>query len=276
MGPFLQVHVNASGVALATLCVVLGAPMFAAGLRAIRLRRAFRALRETPLDDTTTGLTQTSGRVTLESPLFSPLSGRPCAGFVLDVSAPESHLSSRVESRRPFVLSTPNATARIVADAGTWDLAVTGERTFAAGDPMSANLTALLDSNAELRWLRTSGATIQVVEHALEAGAVCHVVGFARHARPVEVAEAALLARTGTDDIAMPVASTTIAAATPDLWIGPGEAHDFLLIASAAPRLASVAPSPLVAAGAALGPLLSLGGLLYLAHAAELTIAGRF
>jgi len=73
------------GCALAATLVVTGAPIFGAGLRALRLRRRLRRLTRPELSYEADGFAHLWGRVALESPLVGPLSSQPCAGFVLEV-----------------------------------------------------------------------------------------------------------------------------------------------------------------------------------------------
>src|SRR2546428_132498 len=81
------VHPNAVSLALAAGAVVAGAPLFSEGLRAFRLRRYLRRVCEHALADAPPGFVHVRGTVALESPLFSPLSALPCAGYRLEVSA---------------------------------------------------------------------------------------------------------------------------------------------------------------------------------------------
>ena len=85
MAHFLLLGAGPAGMLTAGACVVAGGPWFADGLRAVRHRRLFAALRRRRNDGLREGLVLAHGRVELESPLFAPLSQRPCAGFVLEV-----------------------------------------------------------------------------------------------------------------------------------------------------------------------------------------------
>ena len=80
MDGVLQILPTPAGLTFAAIAVALGAPLFSDGLRALRLRRQLEALRETGLTDSLAGFAHARGRVALDSPLFSPLSGEPCAG----------------------------------------------------------------------------------------------------------------------------------------------------------------------------------------------------
>src|SRR5438477_9173993 len=88
------------GVALAALTVAGGAPVFGDALRALRLRRHLAALSERPLVGSTTGFVHTRGRVALDTPLFSPLSNRPCAGFQLELLGPGRRAVATIERRQ--------------------------------------------------------------------------------------------------------------------------------------------------------------------------------
>ena len=88
-----SIPVTAVGILLAGGLVVAGAPLFAMGRRALVLRRVLGSLAERPLGRDLSGWVHVRGRVALLSPLFAPLSGRPCAGFKLEVSATTSALA---------------------------------------------------------------------------------------------------------------------------------------------------------------------------------------
>ena len=109
----------------------------------------------------------------------------------------------------------------------------------------------------------------------------------------MEIAEELDLARTGTDDAApAPVFSALAggrafagppapspayaAAAGSTLRIDSGEHLDFLLVSDRPPEPSDLAVARMRVAGVAIGPLLSLAGMLYLANAAEfLGVVGR-
>jgi hypothetical protein len=194
-----------AGAALAALAVAGGAPFFSDGLRAFRLRRQFEHLKEQPLDQEPIGFIHTQGRVILDSPLFSPLTGRPCAGYRLEVQGPGASPATVVEERRSFRLVSGETTARIMAGSGRWALAETGRREIAPGEALSENLSALLARSADVLLLRTRGVPIVLTERALFAGAETHVVGQVRVARPFELASELEMMRTGTDDVAQMV-----------------------------------------------------------------------
>jgi hypothetical protein len=254
-----------AGIAAAAALVVAGAPLFGAGLRVVRLRRALRDLPERPLGEEPSGFVFVRGRVSLDSPLVGPLSGRPCAGFGLEVKSAVG--VARIEERRPFRLTADGVVAQVVPARAAWDVGATAERSFAASEPLSQNLTALLDRSAEGAWIRKSGKPFTVVERALLASHECFIIGHAWGARPVELLEEIEVRRTGTD--ALPVASWPPSHPDPDLWIGADNHLDFLRISDRAPSPSDLAPAPLGLVLAAAGPLLSLTGLLYLARAAE-------
>jgi hypothetical protein len=278
----LVLHPNAVGMLFAAAAIAVGAPVFSEGLRALRLRRRFRGLRHSGLSGCASGLTHVSGRVSLESPLFAPLSGRPCAGFRLEVSSPAQPVPRRIEMFRPFRITDGDVSARVMGPMGRWDLMVTSSRDVAAAEPLSEFVSSLLAGAPEARWLRDSGQSIRLVEHALLAGTPCHVVGFARQARRVRLEAEAAFERSGTDDAALAIsgaaeiaqatgaeAAYVIAEGEPDLWLGAGDQLDFLLISDAPPQSRRLSVSPLRLAGLALGPALSLAGMLYLAAAAQ-------
>jgi hypothetical protein len=268
MGPILEP--TPAGSALAAALVVAGAPIFGAGLRALRLRRCFGALAERGLANEPTGLVRVRGRVALESPLVGPLSGKACAGFQLEVRGPRGAAIATVEDLREFRLVSGPASARVrVIEDATWDLAPGETRTLAPGDRVSENLTALLAHSAEATWLRRCGVTLTLVERALLAGQECHVIGSARRARPYEAASEAVLARTGTDDAPVAAARAHAVAAEPELWI-EAEGHlEYLRISDQEPDPRRLLPPWWRTLGVALGPMLGLSGLLYLANAAD-------
>src|SRR2546428_9028116 len=89
-----------AGLTLAAGAIVAGARLFSSGWRAVRLRRCFQELRESRLGELPSGFAHVRGRVELESPLFAPLSGLPCAYFQLEVRAPALSLHRAVEEWR--------------------------------------------------------------------------------------------------------------------------------------------------------------------------------
>ena len=310
----LSLQPTVAGAALAAVAVAGGAPMFSDGLRTLRLRRQFANLSERPLEEEPTGFVHTRGRVVLDSPLFSPLSGKPCAGFRLEVRGGGIRSAAAVEERRPFRIASGDTTARILAGGGRWRLSETDRRDVGPDEALSENLSALLQNCPEVAWLQRRRLPIVLSERALFAGAESHVVGYARHARPYELPPEMELMRTGTDDVVRPVtgraepveiemtASRGTAAdgtngqakrggpfgierrmpgrpfpGEVDLWVDGGGILDFVLVSDAPPARQELAMSRWRTLGLLLGPALSLTGLLYLAHAADqLHSQGRF
>lgn len=258
--------------ALAAVAVVGGAPMFAAGLKAYRLRRAHaresaRAHEASGSDGAQVAL---AGRVALESPLFSPLTGRPCAGFRLEVRGPGAALTGDIAVTRDFSLVHDGGIAHVAGAHGTWRIGVTAQRVIEAQAPLSANLEALLSARPEALWWRRAGGRLELIEHALFADATVHVVGRAVTTQVAHEQESAWLA-TGTDDAlgyTSPVESEEIA-------IGPSPLEP-LLISDSAPAPAAVEPW-YHTLGLVVGPLLTLAGLWLLMHATDqLRSAGSF
>ena len=265
-----------AGVALAATAVAGGAPLFSEGLRTLRLRRAFARLEERPLRELPEGFVHVRGKVALESPLFAPLSGRPCAGFALEVGTAERGRVAILTERRPFRLVGDGVVARVSGEDGHWRLAAGTSRLIVADEAISERLTALLARSPEAAWLRSTGQSLAVVERVLGAGAECHVVGTAHAVRPLTAAAEVGLARTGTDDVAEPAVTRTVdllggsrPAFEPDLWIDDGGSLEFLTVSDMPPGALGVPQPAWKLTGLWLGPLLSLTGLLYLADAAD-------
>jgi len=265
-----------TGVAFAAAAVAGGAPLFAAGLRAWRLRAGLRRLTARPLRELPTGLVQVRGRVALEGPLFAPLSGDPCAGFVLDVGAAGEGRLTSIAERRPFRIVSEGVTAHVAGDLASLKLRPGIAREIAPDQPLTERLEALLARSPEAMWLRRSGRRLALVERVLSAGAECHVVGFAHALRSVAAEREVEMLRTGTDDvparnvsIAVDLLGGAHALGQPDLWLDDGGTLAFLVVGDRDPgNLLRSAPA-WKAILIALGPLLTLGGLLYLANAAE-------
>ncbi len=311
----ILVQPTLAGAALAALAVAGGAPLFSDGLRAWRLRRQFERLAERPLEEEPVGFVHTRGRVLLDSPLFSPLTGRPCAGFRLEVEGRGAGRVTAVEQRRPFRIVSGETSARVMGAAARWVVAETGRREFAPDEPLSENLSALLSRSPDVMLLRHRQVPMVLTERALFAGAESHVVGHARIARPYELPPELELMRTGTDDVIPmvtgrpqpalelapePPADDAATAPEPpprgggpfgierrspgrpfpgevDLWVDGGGLLDFVLVSDAPPSPDHLAVSRWRTLGLMLGPALSLSGLIYLAHAADqLHRAGRF
>jgi hypothetical protein len=108
---------------------------------------------------------------------------------------------------------------------------------------------------------------LRLVEYALLAGKACHVVGFARRARPLELPLDYEVARTGTD--VATEAPARVADPLSELWLGPGESLDFLLVSQRPPQAEDLSVPRWRTLGTLVGPALTLFGLLYLAGAAE-------
>jgi hypothetical protein len=260
---------------LRTACVVGGGPLFAEGLRA----RA-SALLALPVlaEPRTNGFCAWSARSRREP--ASPLSQRPCAGYQLEVRVSDGSVRGRVGQQRGFRLVSGECDAFVEEAGSEWVMPVTAERKVAAGEKVSANMAALLDRDANLRWLRARRVPAHIVERSIEAGANVEVIGCARSVETEAslaeaVAEAEMLAATGTDGAAFAVA-TPPRADRPSLRLASAEPLVLHVVADGSVSPMRFAPSRWRVAGALAGPILSLAGLLYLAHAAEATLAGRF
>ena len=277
-------HPTAAGLSFAAAAVAAGAPIFSDGLRALRLRRLAPRLREVALARTAQGMAHAHGTVVLESPLFSPLSRVPCAGFVLEVRGVGTPVARAIDVFRPFRISSGGVTARVRAARVRWLLSETATREVGPDQPLTQNLAALLERVPEALWLRRSRATLRLTERALLEGVECHVVGHLSDGAQAEAAERFDLARTGTDDAqgaaagapgreftASRVAGRAVSMSAPavDLRIDPGEALGYLLVSDRPPEARHLAVQVLRVAGLVLGPLLSLAGLLYLVLAAD-------
>ena len=275
MVPLFEIPVSAAGLALAAASVVAGAPWFADGLRSLRARRALSALRPEAMARAASGLCELHGRVELESPLFSPLSARPCAGYLLEVRGVGTRIGGSVSEVRPFRLIDGEERVHVDAESVIWRLAVTAEREVAPGAAIPERIRALMDRSGELRWLRAQGGALQLVERALCAGSECSVLGELRQERVVTYSETAWVAGTGTDGGAAHVASIPVTDATLDRRMVPSDLIERIVIADGALDAAQLAPPAWRVSGALFGPALALAGLLYLAHAADRVFAGR-
>jgi hypothetical protein len=261
------VHPTAGGLACAVGAIVAGAPLFSDGLRAARLARHVEGLSEKPIGEGLEGFVHVSGTATLESPLFTPLTAKPCAAYRLEVRAIGAPLRAAFEERRFFRVEAGGASALVASTEGRWAFTATAERAVRATEPLADHLEEMLHSAPQLRWWRASGRALRFTERALLAQRICHVVGFARRARPLELPLEYEVARTGTD--AMVGAQAAMVAPLSELWLGPGESLDFLLVSHRPPRAADLAVSRWRTLGTLVGPTLTLAGLLYLAGAAE-------
>jgi hypothetical protein len=298
----MELLVTPVGAVLAALAVAGGAPLFSDGLRTLRLRRYLRGLEQRPLSELPTGVVWVRGRVALDGPLFSPLSGQPCAGFRLEVRRGENGPVAAIEESRAFRVVADEVQARVLAENASLTLAPTGERALAAREPLNQRLADLLARSPEVQWWRRIGAPLRLTEHALLAGGECQVIGYAREGRPFELSAELELQRTGTGDdgfgastmlggengsgrgttagiravgalalSAVPEqeAGTSPNPYDPDLWIDRGGQLDLLHVGNLdlRPRTMEVPVYHLLGLG--LGPLLTLAGLLYLAGTAE-------
>jgi len=276
MDPLVTISLTPGATLLAALAVVAGPALFARGRDAWRLRRRLRRLRPVPLDPEVEGLVRVSGRVALEGPLFAPLSGRPCAGFALEVRGVRSLVGGVVREQRAFRLESDVASAYVAAEAGEWRLPESTRRVVEPEEALSERLGTLLQGCAEIRWLRERAVAIEIVERVLEAGATVSVLGHATIERVTEIGEVEDLAATGTDGAF--VAPRLLAGprpATPELRLEPGELLPRVRVdADPADRELEL-PSLLRAALVFVGPALSLAGLVYLARLAEPLLTRR-
>jgi hypothetical protein len=275
MDLFVSLPVTPGGVLAAAACAVAGAPLFARGLRAFRLGRRLDGLSERPLAEDAGGLVRARGRVALESPLFAPLSGTPCAGFQLEVRGARSKVGGTIRDQRAFRLQSGDASALVPQADCDWHAPVTAERELAATEAVSERLATLLDSCNEVRWLRERGVALQVVERALEAGRIVSVVGVATHERIAVAAEDAQLAATGTDGGGFQ-GSRMLPGPDFDryeLRIGTDDTFPRVQVLADPPEQPLARPSRWENAWLAFGPALTILALLYLARAAEPLLA---
>lgn len=271
--------------ALAAGGVVAGAPLFAAGRRALHLRQALASLRVTPPDAQTSGLLAMRGRVALEGPMFAPLSGRPCAGYTLEVAGDGMRVGASVSELRAFRLQGETLTARVVSERMGLTTGITMQRVLESGESLPQRLGDLLSHLPEVRWLLDRRVPIRITERALEVGAEVYVMGMARPTRVVgsiravsEAAEEAEWAATGTDGAVWTAATGGggRSASEPALWIEACGPLQRIEIGSTEPDPATLAPSPWRVALVVVGPLLTLAGLLLLARFVAPLIEGRF
>jgi len=263
--PFL-ISQSPAGMLAAMACVIAGGPWFADGLRALRLRRLLGSLARRPDEALRPGFGLARGRVALDRPLVAPLSGRPCAGFDLEVRAENAAHASRVQERRAFRLVTPDGDVAVDAPAARWDLAAGLELRVGSPDELSETVSRLLERSPELRWLKARGGPLLLSERALAAGTEACVVGERVLAADSQVIAEPELARTGTDD--RPV-SISREAGAPAAWaIRPSGELELCVVCDRTPSPARLAPPAWRLLGVALGPALALLGLLVLADAA--------
>jgi hypothetical protein len=270
------IPVTALGLLAATACVVAGGPLFIAGRRALRLRQVLGALAETPLAANAEGWVLVRGRVALASPMFAPLSGKRCAGYELEVSGDRSRVGDVVAERRPFRLECGDHSALVSPEGARWQAPVTAERTLGPADAMPERLVQLLESSAEIRWLRDRRAALRVVERALEAGSEVTVLAVARGEAAAASVEVAEISATGTDDGVVTTLTSGDPAAARELWLVGDESAGVgprVFVGRPDPR--SLAPPWWRVALVAAGPALTLSGLLYLAQAAGPLLSRR-
>lgn len=267
----LSLPVTPGGVLAAAACAVAGAPLFARGLQAFRVGRRLAGLAERPLAEDADGLVRARGRVALESPLFAPLSGTPCAGFTLEVRGAGSKVGGVVREQRTFRLQSGATSALVQHEASDWHAPVTAQREIQAGESIPERLVTLLDSCSEVRWLRERGVALQIVERALEAGRVVSVVGVAGHERIAAAQDELLLSATGTDGGAFQIPHVMAAPAIDryELRIGTDETLRRVQVFADPPEAALSVPSRWNELFLVLGPALTLAALLYLARAVE-------
>lgn len=271
-----EIPVSTAGMLAAVAFVIAGGPLFADGLRALRQRRLLAGLARAQARSApgTQGFVRLRGTVALESPLFSPLSQKPCAGYRLEVQAADAAMGGHVAQQRGFRLVAEGGDAFVEAATARWSLPVTAQRDVEAGEQVSANMAALLDGDATLRWLRDRRAPMRIVERSLEAGADVEVIGHADTLADGAGVEVEWLAATGTDGAAY-VPAAPAKRERPGLRIAAADPLELHVVAGGAADAARFAPPRWRALGLLLGPMLSLAGLVYLAHAAEVTLAGR-
>lgn len=275
MDPLIVLPLTPGGVLLAVACAIAGAPLFALGRQAWRARGALAGLRDAPLSERSDGLVRVTGRVALESPLFAPLSGRPCAGFELVVRGLGTAVGGVVRDRRAFRLESGEAAARVLPEGADWYMPVTALRTLAAGEAPTERLAALLDSCAELRWLRGRALALEIVERALESGRAVSVVGVARTRRAAVSEQEVELAATGTDGGGFTAPRMIPGPELPtwELTLEPDEPLERIQVHADPPGRPAVLPSRWRASLALVGPALTVAGLAYLARAAEPLLA---
>ena len=278
MDLFARIPVTAMGVLVAIAFTVSGAPLFAIGRRALRLRRVLGGLVEQPITADASGWVIARGRVSLVSPLFAPLSGRRCAAFRLEVCGENSRVGGVVGDCRSFRIEHDGASALVSGEGASWRAPVTDERALPASEPMPESVAELLAACPETRWLRDRRASLRVVERALEAGTMVSVLGLARLERSAERAERLALAPTGTDDaLSVEVeAGPGAGAGSSELWIaGDDELSAGVWVSTEPLDRRALEPSPWLLTLLGLGPALTLFGLLYLAWAAGPLVVGR-
>jgi hypothetical protein len=270
MEHLFSIPLTPGGVILATLCVLAGAPLFARGRAAWNLRWRLARLATEPLVPESQGVVRARGRVLLDGPLFAPLSGLPCAGFELYVRGSGSAVGGVVRDLRQFRLEGEATTALVSPMNADWHLPETARRIVAVDERLPERLSTLLDTRAEIRWLRERGVALELVERSLCAGAEVSVLAVAQTQVSESYQVEEELAATGTDG----------GFSAPRLVPGPeAEGPQLKLVTNGDLERAHVFADPADARYEGpstwqvlllfLGPALSFAGLLYLAQLAE-------
>ena len=208
----LFTHPTAGGLAGAVGAVVAGAPLFSDGLRALRLRRRLRRLAGASAPAEAGGFRHLEGTVALESPLFAPLSARPCAAFRLEVHAEGAPIARTVGERSGrSACVTRDGVAHVEADGARWALPRTAEREVAADQALSGTLARLLERAPEARLVAPRGR-----DAAARRARARRRLGLPRRrpraarARGARRRPGSTLLRTGTDDVADVVTSAPV------------------------------------------------------------------
>jgi hypothetical protein len=91
------------------------------------------------------------------------------------------------------------------------------------------------------------------------------------------VAAEVMMLRTGTDDLVETTSTFIATHHEPDLWINAGEHLQMLLVSDTEPTADQLKVAPVRVSGILFGPMLTLAGMLFLAHMADrMRAAGRF
>lgn len=270
MEHFFFVPLTPGGVILATLCVLAGAPLFARGRAAWNLRWRLARLATEPLVQDAHGVVRARGRVVLDGPLFAPLSGLPCAGYELYARGSGSAVGGVVRDLRQFRLEGEVASALVSPMNSDWHLPVTARRVVAVDERLPERLSTLLDTRAEIRWLRERGVALELVERALCAGSEVSVLAVAQTERTESYVIEEELAATGTDGgFSSPRAVPGAESESPQLkLVTNGELERSHVFADPADARYEGPPAWQVLL-LFLGPALAFAGLLYLAQLAE-------
>ena len=258
-----------AGTALAVACVVAGGPWFADGLRALKARRALRGLPREAGRVLHPGPLHARGRVVLESPMFAPLSGRPCARFELEVRDHGGRFVGALHDERDFLLELDTGVAQIGGGL-VGRIGITDERTYGTAAELSERLRALFRREPELRWVLGQPGSFTVMERALFAGTEAHVLGCGLRGA-VQWHERVPMLRTGTDDAPW---EESLVEPVSEWHIGPCEGLDHAIVSDRPLEPQRLAPPVWRTHGALLGPALTLAGLLELAQAAGHTLEG--